>query len=86
MNRLLPRGITATIATVGILTVAPGGASAAGPQELPSQACNSGTRTASTHAPSKTSAEAVPHVEHAFPVAVPYCHHFNPTAAPPTGP
>jgi hypothetical protein len=59
---------------------------AAGPQPLPEQACNQGTRTAGDRAPNRTSSEAIPHIEHAeFLPPVPYCHHFNPTAQPPAG-
>jgi hypothetical protein len=59
---------------------------AAGPQPLPAQACNAGTLNAGEHAPNRTSSEAIPHIEHAFPIPVPYCHHFNPTAPPPPAP
>jgi hypothetical protein len=72
--------------TVGLVGLAQGPASAAGPQPLPDAACSHGTMTAAQNAPNRTAAEAIPHVEHAFPVPVPYCHHFNPTATPPTGP
>lgn len=84
--RINKRATVVAAATIGLLTVAPATATAAGPQQLPDQSCNGGTQTASTHAPTRTSSEAIPHVEHAFPVAVPYCHHFNPTADPPVAP
>lgn len=81
------RATVVSAATVAALLCAPtGGASAAGPQRLPDAACNSGTANAGTHSPSRKAAEATPHVEHAYPVPVPYCHHFNPTAEPPTAP
>ena len=86
MSHLTRAALVSAATVAGLLCAPAGGASAAGPQRLPDQACNSGTATAETHAPTRTSAEAVPHVEHAFPVAVPYCHHFNPTAEPPTAP
>lgn len=82
----LMRASVVTAAAAAFLGASLGSASAAGPQRVPDNACNSGTATAGTHAPNRTAAEAVPHVEHAFPIAVPYCHHFNPTAEPPTAP
>ena len=69
-----------------LLTLSATAALAAGPQALPDQACNAGTARASENAPQRTSAEAIPHIEHAaFLPPVPYCHHFNPTATPPPG-
>lgn len=85
MNHITRKGITLTIATLGLLAVAPLSAVAAGPQQLPDSACNDSTASASAYAPNRTAAEAIPHVEHGYPIPVPYCHHFNPTAAPPTG-
>lgn len=82
----LTRATIVSAALAALLCAPVAGASAAGPQRLPDNACNAGTSNAGTHAPNRTSAEAMPHVEHAHPVAVPYCHHFNPTAEPPTAP
>ena len=86
MKLLARHGIAVLTTSFGLLIFTGSGALAAGPQELPTAACNSGAATASSHAPTRTSAEAIPHVEHAYPVPVPFCHHFNPTASPPTAP
>lgn len=86
MKHSTRRGIVLTIVTTGLLSFPLASTvSAAGPQRLPEQACNAGTERAAENAPNQTSAEAMPHIEHAFPVPVPYCHHFNPNAEPPTG-
>ncbi|MFW5469965.1 hypothetical protein ACOCJ4_07965 [Knoellia sp. CPCC 206435] len=86
MNRRTVRTIAVTLSTLGVLTVAPQAAFAAGPQPLPAAACNDATARASANAPTRTSSEAIPHAEHAYPVPVAYCHHFNPTATPPVAP
>lgn len=85
MNRPILRTIAVTLGTLGVLTVAPQAASAAGPQPLPAAACNHATAQASANAPTRTASEAVPHIEHGFPIPVDYCHHFNPTADAPAG-
>ena len=58
---------------------------AAGPQPLPEQSCNAGTSNASELVVDNVRArDAVPHIEHPWlPFAIPFCHHFNPTATPP---
>ncbi|MDC5697591.1 hypothetical protein OO014_10005 [Intrasporangium calvum] len=86
MPHLIRHGIAVLATSCGLLVLAGAGAQAAGPQELPAAACNTGVATASSHAPTRTSAEAIPHVEHSYPIPVPYCHHFNPTASPPPAP
>jgi hypothetical protein len=83
MSKRIRRGTGIIVAAFALAAAATGTAVAAGPQELPPAACNSGTATASGHAPTRISAEAIPHVEHSYPIAVPYCHHFNPTASAP---
>ena len=84
MNHVRRTGVAVAMALT-LLTVSLSSALAAGPQQLPARACNSGTLEAQEHAPNRTAAEAIPHVVHAFPIPVPYCHHFNPTADPPLG-
>lgn len=86
MKHPIRQGLAVLATSFGLITLAGSTALAAGPQELPGAACNAGAATASANAPTRTSAEAVPHIEHTYPVAVPYCHHFNPTASPPTAP
>jgi hypothetical protein len=86
MSTTIRRTIGLCSATLGLLVLTQGAALAAGPQPLPEAACGGGTATASASAPNRTASEAIPHVEHAFPVPVPYCHHFNPTATPPVAP
>jgi hypothetical protein len=82
MNHLRRTAVAAAMA-LALLTASLSSALAAGPQQLPAGACSSGTLEAEEHAPNRTAAEAIPHVVHTFPIPVPYCHHFNPTADPP---
>ena len=84
MKHLKRAGVTVVVAASCFLSVL-GSALAAGPQPLPSNACNAGTLRAGENAPNRTAAEAIPHIEHLIPISVPYCHHFNPTAPPPAG-
>ena len=86
MSTTIGRTIGLGSATLGLMVLTQASALAAGPQPLPEHACSGGTATAAASAPNRTASEAIPHVEHAFPVPVPYCHHFNPTAPPPVGP
>ena len=87
MSTGILRSVGIGCATAGLLVSSMvGAASAAGPQPLPAAACQTATAIASQNAPNRTSSEAIPHVEHTYPVPVPYCHHFNPTATPPAGP
>jgi hypothetical protein len=86
MNTTIRRTIGLSSATLGLLVLTQGSAFAAGPQPLPDAACSGGTAAASASAPNRTAAEAIPHIEHTYPVPVPYCHHFNPTATPPAAP
>ena len=86
MTSILRRTFTIGGAILGLAVLSPGTAVAAGPQPLPDAACSLGSQVAAQHAPNRTAAEAIPHIEHAYPVPVPYCHHFNPTATPPPAP
>jgi hypothetical protein len=86
MNRRTIRTIAVTLGTLGVLAVAPQAAFAAGPQPLAAAACNDATALASANAPTRAASEAIPHIEHAYPVPVGFCHHFNPTATPPVAP
>jgi hypothetical protein len=85
MSHVKRAGVTLFVGASCVLSVLPA-AFAAGPQQLPEQACNAGTLQAAQNAPTRRSAEAIPHIEHdaSLPV-LDYCHHFNPAAAPPAG-
>ena len=84
MKHVKRAGVTLVVAASCVLSVLPP-AFAIGPQALPEQACNAGTLRAGQNAPNPRSAEGIPHIEHAIPISVPYCHHVNPTATPPPG-
>ena len=84
MHRVKFAGVTVVVAG-SCLVVALPTALAVGPQALPAIACNTGTLLAGQNAPTSRAAEAIPHIEHAIPISVPYCHHVNPTATPPAG-
>ena len=86
MSLLRRTGAAVTVAVACMLSTPASNAFAAGPQPLPAQACNEATTAAAANAPNQMAAEAIPHIEHAYPIPVPYCHHFNPTATPPTAP
>jgi len=84
MKHVKRAGVTVVVA-VGFLVSALPSAFAVGPQALPAIACNAGTLGAGQNAPTQHAAEAIPHIEHAVPFPVPYCHHVNPAATPPAG-
>jgi hypothetical protein len=84
MKHMKRAGVTG-IAAVACLVCALPSALAVGPQALPAIACNAGTLGAGQNAPTQRAAEAIPHIEHAVPFPVPYCHHVNPAATPPSG-